>query len=80
MQEKPSASSLFPTLGLLVLSGGLGVTFSSIGRCRNLPDSLPEFIALSLAAGVLYVAGVYLVERFPLGPSPLLVIVRSCSL
>jgi hypothetical protein len=52
---------------LLALSGGLGVIFSLIGRCRNLTDSVPEFIALSLAAPVLYVAGVYLVERFPLG-------------
>jgi hypothetical protein len=75
MQEKPSASSLFPTLGLLVLSGGLGAIFSLIGHWGNLQYSVPEFIALSLAAGVLYVAGVYLVERFTLGPSALLVIV-----
>lgn len=63
-QEKPPASTLLPTLGLLVLSGGLGAIFSLIGRWRNLQYSVPEFIALSLAAGVLYVAGVYLVERF----------------
>ena len=75
MPQKPSALSRLPTLGLLVLSGGLGVIFSLIGRWRNLPCSIPEFIALSLAAGVLYVAGVYLVERFILGPSALLVIV-----
>jgi hypothetical protein len=75
MQQKPSASSLLPTLGLLVLAGGLGVIFSLIGRWRNLPNSVPEFIALSLGAGALYVAGVYFVERFILGPSALLVIV-----
>ena len=75
MQQKPSPSFLLPTLGLLVLSGGLGVIFSLIGRWRNLSNSVPEFIALSLAAGALYVAGVYLVERFILGPLALLVIV-----
>jgi hypothetical protein len=75
MQQKSPASSLLPTLGLLALAGGLGVIFSLIGRWRNLPYSVPEFIALSLTAGALYVAGVYLVERFVLGPSALLVIV-----
>jgi hypothetical protein len=60
---------------LLVLSGGLGVIFIIIGRWRNLPSTVPEFIALSLAAGALYVAGVYLVQRFILGPFALLVIV-----
>ena len=75
MQQKPPAPSLLPTLGLLILAGGLGVIFSLIGRWRNLPCSVPEFIALSLTAGTLYVAGVYLVERFILGASALLVIV-----
>jgi hypothetical protein len=75
MPQKPSASSLLPTLGLLVLSGGLGVIFILNGRWRNLAGAVPEFIALALAAGILYVAGVYLVERFILGPSALLVIV-----
>jgi hypothetical protein len=60
---------------LLVLSGGLGVIFIHVGRWRNLESSVPEFIALSLAAGVLYLAGVYIVERFILTPSALLVIV-----
>jgi hypothetical protein len=75
MPQKPSKSSLLPTLGLLALAGGLGVIFSLIGRWRNLTCSVPEFIALSLTGGTLYVAGVYLVERFILGPSALLVIV-----
>ena len=74
MPQKSSASSLLPTLGLLVLSGGLGVVFIIIGRWRNLPSAVPEFIALSLAAGALYVAGVYLVQRFILGPFALLMI------
>jgi hypothetical protein len=75
MPEKPSASSLLPTLGLLVLCGGLGMIFSLIGRWRYLEHSVPEFIALCLTAGALYVAGVYLVEGFNMGPSALLVIV-----
>ena len=75
MPKKPSASSLLPTLGLLVLSGGLGVIFIFIGRWRYLAGAVPEFIALSLAAGILYAAGVYLVEGFVLGPSALLIIV-----
>jgi len=75
MPKKPSTSPLLPTLGLLVLSGGLGVIFGFIGRWRNLSGAVPEFIALSLTAGALYVIGVYVVERFILGPSALLVIV-----
>ena len=47
---------MLPNLGLLVSSGGLGVTFILIGRWRYLTVSVPEFIALSLAAGILYVA------------------------
>jgi hypothetical protein len=73
--SKKTASSLLPTLGLLLLSGGLGVIFSLIGRWLNLPGAVPEFIALSLAGGTLYATGVYVVERFVLGPSALLVIV-----
>jgi hypothetical protein len=75
MPKKPSASHLVPTLGLLVLSTGLGVIFCFIGRWQNLPCTVAEFIALSLAVGVLYVVGVYLVESFILGASALLVIV-----
>ena len=75
MPQKPSASSPLPTLGLLALAGGLGVIFNFVGRWRNLPVAVPQFIALMLAAGALYVTGVYLVERFILGPSALLVIV-----
>ena len=56
MPKKPSRFLLLPNLGLLVSSGGLGVIFTRIGRWRYLTGSVPEFIALSLAAGILYVA------------------------
>jgi len=75
MLQKSSASRWLPTLGLLLLGCGLGVIFSVIGRWQDLEHSVPEFIALSLAAGLLYVTGVCLVERFILPPSALLVIV-----
>jgi len=66
---------MLPTLGLLALAGGLGVIFTFIGRWPHLDHLVPEFIALLLAAGVLYAAGVALVEHFILPPSALLVIV-----
>ena len=75
LHQKPSVSSLLPTLGLLVLSAGLGAIFSLIGRWQDLTYSVPEFIAFTLVTGVLYASGVYLVEHFSLGPSALLVIV-----
>jgi hypothetical protein len=57
------------------LSGGLGVVFALVGRWWNLQYSVPGFIILLLAARILYVASVYLVEHFILGPSALLVVV-----
>jgi len=48
----------------LVLAGGMGAIFRSIGRWQNLGSSVPELIALLLVGGALYIAGVYVVERF----------------
>ena len=75
MLQKSSAKRWLPALGLLLLASGLGMVFSLVGRWQDLEHSVPEFIALSLAAGVLYVTGVCVVERFILPPSALLVIV-----
>jgi len=66
---------LLPTLGLAALAAGLGVIFTFLGRWPDLDRSVPEFIAWLLAAGLLYAAGVGLVEHFILPPSALLVIV-----
>jgi hypothetical protein len=74
MQERFSASAVLPALGLLGLAVGLGAVFRLIGRWQKLETSVPEFIALALAAGAMYLAGVYLVEQFPLGRAALLII------
>jgi alpha-1,6-mannosyltransferase len=74
MPEKPSASARLPTLGLLGLAAGLGAIFNLLGRWPKLEACVPEFITLALAAGALYLTGLYLVERFPLGRAALLII------
>ena len=50
--------------GLLALGSGIGAIFVYLAREPQLDSHVPEFIAFSLAAGVLYLAAVYLVERF----------------
>ncbi len=77
MQKKSPPSTPFPSLGLLGLAAGMGAIFNFLGHQRNLKALTPEFIALSLAAGVLYLAGVYLVEEFALGPAALFIILAS---
>jgi alpha-1,6-mannosyltransferase len=62
------------TVGLLALAAGLGTIFRYWGGQSDLNSHVPEFIALGLLAGVLYVCGVYLVERFPLELPALLII------
>ncbi len=75
MRSKSPASTYFVTAALLVLAGGLAALFRTLSRWPNLDDRVPEVLALLLVGGVLYLAGVYLVERFPLGGAALLVIV-----
>jgi alpha-1,6-mannosyltransferase len=62
------------TVGLLALAAGLGTIFRYWGGQSDLNSHVPEFIALGLLAGVLYLCGVYLVERFPLELPALLII------
>lgn len=66
-----------PTLGLLALGAGISAIFYHIGREPELKTHVPEFIALTLGAGVLYAAGVYLVERFHLGLAALIIILGA---
>ncbi len=59
---------------MLGIAVALGAVFHFWGRQRDLEAYVPEFIAFALGAGALYLAGVYLVERFTLGVTALLVI------
>jgi hypothetical protein len=77
MREKTTTSRWLPTLGLLVLACSLASIFHYLGRQPDLKSHAPEFIAVALAAGVLYLFGVYLVERFALGRLALLIILAG---
>jgi hypothetical protein len=74
---KHTRPSWLPTIGLLAIALSLGSIFRSWGRQSDLNDRVPEFVALSLLAGVLYLAGVYLVENFRLGLVELLIILAG---
>jgi alpha-1,6-mannosyltransferase len=63
--------------GLLALGSGIGAIFVYFARERYLDSHIPEFIALSLAAGVLYLSAVYLVERFRPGASCLFIVLAG---
>ncbi len=80
MPNKTFASAWLPTLALLGLAAGLLVVFTLVGRQQDLATQVPEFIALSLVAGALYLIGVYLVENFLLGPVALGIILTSAVL
>ncbi len=77
MPKDSKPSSLLATLGLLGLAVGLGAIYHAWSRWRLLDPRVPEFLALALAAGALYLAGVWLVERFRLGPVALVVILAG---
>lgn len=76
MQQKPFRLPWLSELALLVLAGGLGTIFH-IWRRQELAQHVPEFIALFLLAGVLYLVAVYLVGRFRLGWVALLIILGA---
>jgi alpha-1,6-mannosyltransferase len=73
-QTKHQGPSWLPTVGLLALATGLGTICRYWSSQSDLNSQVPEFIALALLAGVLYLCGVYLVENFPLGLPALLII------
>ena len=68
------------TLGLVVLAAGLAGIFRRVARLQDLDASMPEFIGLLLLAGILYIIGVFFVERFRLGVTALLIILASAVL
>jgi len=66
-----------PTFALLAIALVLGIIFRSWSHQNQFDQHVPEFIKLALLAGTLYLAGVYLVERFQLGPAALLIILAG---
>ena len=68
------------TLGLAALAAGLTAIFRWVARQQDLDACMPEFIGLLLLAGILYVIGVFWVERFRLGATALLIILAGAVL
>jgi alpha-1,6-mannosyltransferase len=68
------------TMGLAALAAGLTGIFRWVERQQDLDSRMPEFIGLLLLAGVLYVIGVFWVERFRLGATALVIILAGAVL
>jgi len=68
------------TLGLAALAIALTGIFRWIVQQKNLEARMPEFIGLMLLAGILYLVGVFWVERFRLGATALFIIFVSAVL
>jgi|SRR5579885_689092 len=68
------------TLGLVVLAAGLLAIFLWVARQEDVEARMPEFVGLLLLAGIFYIVGVFLVERFRLGTAALLVILTAAVL
>jgi len=77
MKNAPRPSSSLAVPSLLLIAVALGVIFKRIARHQPLENYVPEFIALMLLAGVLYLAGVYVVQRYKCEPAALLVILGA---
>jgi len=65
------------TFVIAVLAAGLIEIFRVVARLRDLNASMPQFVGLMLLAGILYVVGVFFVERFKLGVTALVIILAS---
>jgi alpha-1,6-mannosyltransferase len=65
------------TLSLLTAALALGGTFYAVARCQPLKSHVPEFIALILVSGALYLASVYVVCRYESDRSALFVILGA---
>jgi alpha-1,6-mannosyltransferase len=68
------------TLGLAALAAGLTAIFRWVERQQDLDARMAEFVGLLLLAGILYVIGVFWVERFRLGATALLIILAGAVL
>jgi alpha-1,6-mannosyltransferase len=65
------------TFSLLTAALALGGTLYAVSRCQPLKNHVPEFMALMLVAGVLYLASVHIVLRNKSGRSALFVILGA---
>ena len=74
MHKRNRALAWLPTLGLLAAALLLAAIFRFLGRQQDLAHRVPEFIALSLLAGAVYVAAAYLTQKFPFGLVALIII------
>jgi len=68
------------TMGLAALAAGLAGIFRWVAQQQDLDARMPEFIGLLLLAGVLYVLGVFWVQRFQLGATALIIILAGAVL
>ena len=68
------------TLWLAALAAGLTGIFRWVARQQDLDAGMPEFIGLLLLAGILYVIGVFWVERLQLGATALFIILVGAVL
>jgi alpha-1,6-mannosyltransferase len=73
----PPASHIVPHLALLALAVGLAAIFYHVARLPDALSQTPEVIAWLLAAGILYLAGAFLVERCTLGAFGLAIILAA---
>ncbi len=77
MRDCASRPTWPATLGLLVAGLGMGAIFAWLARPPDLNARVPEFIALMFAAGLLYFAAIYLIERFRPGALALFVVLAG---
>jgi alpha-1,6-mannosyltransferase len=77
MQNAPRPSGSPAVPGLLLIAIALGVIFKLIARHQPLKNYVPEFTALMLLAGTLYLGGVYVIQRYKCGPVALLIILGA---
>jgi hypothetical protein len=76
----PYSDNLKTLKGTLCITGlaiALAAIFIGVGRETRLQEHVPEFIAWMLIVGMVYIAGCYVVENFPLGGVALAVIVGA---
>jgi alpha-1,6-mannosyltransferase len=76
--RKPSTPRLFATtFALLTAAVALAAVFHRIVHYQPIAEHVPEFTALMLLAGALYLIAVWIVLRYHCGPAALLIILGA---